>query len=211
MPRKMTLNQRVHASFILAMAFLLVLASNRLNQRNFSTVEHTVNSVFEDRVVAQEYIYRLNNLFHEKEMHLASTEWNYNDFSTSTGIKKLLADFAMTKLTNEESIQFNNLKENYAQLQTWELAYATNRSTIEMESKKEMGSLLQKISGNLDRLSEVQLSEGRQLTQLSTKSLSMNQLLSRLEVGFLIIIGLLILVIIFHKQEPNMMLVEDKS
>jgi hypothetical protein len=211
MPRKMTLKQRVHAGFILAMAFLLVFASNRLNRRNFSTVEHTVNSVFEDRVVAQEYIYRLNNLFHEKEMLLASTEWMKNDLGITTGVKELLDDFSKTKLTSNESLYFSDLKKNYTKLQTLDSTLLANQNTIEIESKKEMSSLLQSINRNLDKLSEVQLLEGRQLTQLSKKSLSMNQLLSRLEVAFLIIIGLLLLAIIFHREKSNMALVEEDS
>ena len=68
MPKRRTIKQRIHTGFVLAAAFLLVLASNRLNNRNFSTVEHGVDSVFEDRLVVQEYIYTLNNLFHKKEL-----------------------------------------------------------------------------------------------------------------------------------------------
>ena len=66
------IKQRINSGFILAAAFLLVLASNRLNNRNFSTVEQGVDSVFEDRLVVQEYIYTLNNYFHEKELFLAN-------------------------------------------------------------------------------------------------------------------------------------------
>ena len=55
MYKKLTLKQRLNTGFILAIAFLLVLTSNELNRRNFSTADHIVNSVFEDRVVALEY------------------------------------------------------------------------------------------------------------------------------------------------------------
>lgn len=197
----MTLKQRIHSGFILAMAFFLVLASNRLNQRNFSQVELTVNSVFEDRVVAQEYIYRLNNLFHEKEVLLASAEWSKKDWSVTKEVREILEDFATTELTKDESVHFNDLKENYAHLQAFEQNLIDGSSAKEKEAKKEITNALEEISNNLDKLSAVQLSEGRQLTMLSKKSLSMNQLLSKLEIAFLGIIGILLLLVIFHTDK----------
>lgn len=203
MPKKMSLKQRIHSGFILAMAFIMVLASNRLNQRNFSQVEHSVNSVFEDRVVAQEYIYRLNNLFHEKELVLASAALTRNNLVDTTNIKEILYDFAKTKLTKQELFYFEDLKKNFARLQEIELDLGTNPNTNAIEIKKEAVNILKKISKNLDSLSQVQLSEGRKLTQLSKKSLSMNQLLSKLEIAFLLIIGILFLLVLFHKDKRD--------
>lgn len=202
MSKKLTLKQRIHAGFILAIAFLLVLASNRLNRRNFSTVEHTVNSVFEDRVVAQDYIYRLNNLFHQKEISLEVSESKGPQSTTNDDIALLLENFATTKLTRDESAHFEHLKENYMELQTLEKAFFVDQEPKAAESTLEMEALLKKINDNLNRLSEVQLSESLQLTQLSQKSLKMNQLLSMLEVVFLIVIGILFLLIIFHREKP---------
>ncbi len=209
MPKKLTLKQRIHAGFILAIAFLLVLASNRLNRRNFSTVEHTVNSVFEDRVVAQDYIYRLNNLFHQKEMSLEVSERKDSQLTANDNIGLLLENFAATKLTQDESVHFMLLKENYSELQKLEKVFFVNQELKAAEPIKEMEVLLKKINDNLNRLSEVQLSESLQLTLLSQKSLKMNQLLSMLEVVFLIIIGILFLLIIFHKEKPNTALVKE--
>jgi len=70
---------------------------------------------------------------------------------------------------------------------------------------------LARINNNLDELSEVQLYEGRQLTQRSQRSLGMNQLLSTLEIVFLVIIGILFLLIVFHREKPIMKTVEEDS
>nr|WP_297786381.1 hypothetical protein [uncultured Allomuricauda sp.] len=201
-----TIKQRIHAGFVLAAAFLLVLASNRLNNRNFSTVEHGVDSVFEDRLVVQEYIYRLNNLFHKKALFLANNARDQVEIPQYPEIKTILADFEKTELTREESQYLANLKENYRDLKALETDYVNNES-----SEKEIFSVLNGISSNLDELAEVQLSEGRQLTQRSKRSLGMNQLLSRIEIVFLVIIGILFLIIVFHRDKPNMELVEDGS
>ncbi len=211
MLKKLSLKQRVHAGFILAIAFLLVLASNRLNRRNFSTVEHTVNSVFEDRVVVQEYIYRLNNLFHGKEMDLAQTAQAEIDLPANKNILQLLSDFEKTELTREESVHLDFLKENYFELQALEKGLVVGPEAHEEESKKEMAALLKEIGVHLDRLSEVQLSESRQMTFLSKKLLNMNLLLSRLEIAFLIVIGVLFLIIIFHREKSFIMLAEEEA
>jgi len=206
MPKRRTIKQRIHTGFVLAAAFLLVLASNRLNNRNFSTVEHGVDSVFEDRLVVQEYIYTLNNLFHKKELYLSSNTRNHKAIPQYPEINSILADFEKTDLTREESLFLTSLKENYAELKTLEANY-TNDGT----SKEKIVSVLGSISGNLDELAEVQLSEGRLLTQRSKRSLGMNQLLSTIEIVFLIIIGILFIVIVFHRDKSNMELVEDGS
>ena len=206
MPKRMSIKQRINAGLILAAAFLLVLASNRLNNRNFSTVEHGVDSVFEDRLVVQEYIYRLNNLFHKKELFLATNTLDNRAIPQYPEIKDILADFEKTDLTGEESLFLTSLKENYAELKTLE----GNRANKDA-SEKEIVYVLNNISRNLDELAKVQLSEGRNLTQRSKRSLGMNQLLSRIEIVFLIIIGILFLVIVFHRDKPDMKLVEKES
>lgn len=205
MPKRRTIKQRIHAGFVLAAAFLLVLASNRLNNRNFSTVEHGVDSVFEDRLVVQEYIYTLNNLFHKKELFLANNALEEGSIPQYPEIKTILADFERTDLTREESLYLTSLKENYAELKTLEGRAGNN------VSEEQFVSVLNKISRNLDELAEVQLSEGRQLTQRSKRSLGMNQLLSRIEIVFLVIIGVLFLIIVFHKDKSNMEVVGESA
>ncbi|MBW8242496.1 hypothetical protein K1F50_06755 [Muricauda oceani] len=205
MPKR-TIRQRIHAGFVLAAAFLLVLASNRLNNRNFSTVEHGVDSVFEDRLVVQEYIYRLNNLFHKKEMFLAYNSLDEKTLPQYPEINTILADFEKTDITREESLHLTSLKENYGELKNLEQAHIKDNA-----SEADIMAVLDRIGRNLDELSEVQLSEGRQLTQRSKRSLGMNELLSRIEIVFLIIIGILFLVIVFHRDKSEMKLVEDES
>lgn len=197
------IKQRINSGFILAAAFLLVLASNRLNNRNFSTVEQGVDSVFEDRLVVQEYIYTLNNYFHEKELFLANNAVYLDKMPQYPDIKNILVDFANTELTIDESLHLEELRENYA---------ALKRLEDDQGNKEKIISVLNSISNNLDELSAVQLSEGKQLTQRSKRSLGMNQLLSTLEIVFLIIIGILFIVIVFKREKSSgMKLVEEDS
>ena len=116
---KLKTPQRMNAGFILAIAFLLVLGSNRLYQRHFSTLQHTVNSVYEDRIKVQDYIYQLSNIFYQKKIRII-TEGDFAQvIDENKETEKLLSNFALTKLTTEEyntlnelTLQFDKLKKS---------------------------------------------------------------------------------------------------
>ncbi|MEZ4970218.1 MAG: hypothetical protein R2814_11310 [Flavobacteriaceae bacterium] len=193
MYRKLTGKQRFNSGLVLIVAFLLVFTFKELSRRNLTTVHNSVNSMFEDRVLALGYIYRLNNLFHLKELELASGKVNVHH--DEDGIKELLAHFSRTKLTSKESAYFELLKENYT-----ELLSLKDNGAMGTQPTKELDALFGKIHDNLDKLSKEQLSEGRELTHLSNRTLNMNQLLSVLEIALLIVVGLLILFLNFPRE-----------
>jgi hypothetical protein len=139
-------------------------------------------------------------------LYLANNPENIKAIPQYPKIKGILSDFEKTELTPEESRYLTNLKDNYTELKTLEANLDQKDN-----SQKAIVSVLNNISRDLDELAEVQLSEGRNLTQRSKKSLGMNQLLSRIEIVFLIIIGILFLVIVFHRDKSDMKLVEDGS
>ena len=73
------------------------------------------------------------------------------------------------------------------------------------------GKKLGEVKSSLDGLANIQLKESEQMTQLSNKSLGINILLSKLEVAFMVVIGITMLVLIFnpmkllhaHPNEPS--------
>ncbi|WP_396636444.1 hypothetical protein [Maribacter sp. R77961] len=198
---KLNTSQRIQIGLVLAMAFLLVLGSNRLDQRHFSTVQTTVNSVYKDRVVAQNIIYKLNNIFHAKELRLIRN----NDFKESASennkIVALLSDFEITELTMKESKLLRELKFQFLNLQ--KLAQSNSRSITKIENSNDELTMktVKEIKEKLNGLSQIQLRQSEQLTALSNKSLGMNILLSKLEVAFLVIIGIAMLALIFYPRK----------
>ncbi|SDW81000.1 MCP four helix bundle domain-containing protein [Flagellimonas zhangzhouensis] len=199
MPNKMTIKQRINVGFILAIAFCLVLASNRLNRRSYNILEQTVSSVYEDRLVAQEYIYQLNNLFHDKEMQFSNASLQQKKDVVTDNINQIFNDFADTELTAKELVYFTELRNNFDQLQQLESQMADESGFISQRNK-----VLEAINSNLDELAEVQLTEAQQLTHRSQKSLKVSKLLSSLEIGFLTVIGILFLFIVFYpNKRPN--------
>ncbi|MGB3144211.1 MAG: MCP four helix bundle domain-containing protein [Maribacter sp.] len=197
---KLTIPQRIQIGLVLAMAFLLVLGSNRLDQRHFSTIQTTVNSVHKDRVVVQDIIYKLNNIFHAKELRFILKESLENSASENQKVEELLSDFETTELTTNESKLLYKLKVQFSNLRELENKMSTsNPETLAKNSLVAIATLRQ-IEEKLDGLSQIQLQQSGQLTQLSKKSLGINILLSKLEVAFMVVIGIAILALVFY---PN--------
>ena len=67
MTAKISFNNRIKIGFAFAIVFLLVIATNRLDKKRFDTLNTSLTSVYEDRLVAKGYLYELNNIFHEEE------------------------------------------------------------------------------------------------------------------------------------------------
>ncbi|KPM31999.1 Hypothetical protein I595_1646 [Croceitalea dokdonensis DOKDO 023] len=182
------------------MAFLLVLGSNRLDQKHFSTVQNTVNSVYKDRVVVQDIIYRINNLFHKKELRFIRNG-NFTDMvKENKEIDELLLNFGGTKLTQNESRLLTTLNQQFSKIQELEGKVANPTADFEADLGIVGIKTLKEMQKNLDALAAIQLSESEQLTELSNKSLGMNIMLSKLEVGFLILFGAAMIFMIFYPK-----------
>ncbi|MBO6830450.1 MULTISPECIES: hypothetical protein [unclassified Allomuricauda] len=193
MSAKLSIKQRILAGLVLAVAFLLVLATNLVDRRHFSTIQHAVASIHDDRVVAQNFIYQLRNILHESELEVVENGTFLID--TEGEIGSILDDFASTDLTREEAEFLRRLREQFIGLTPSDV-HITNTGYI--NDKEQLIIQIDGIKKTLDSLEEIQLEESGQLTKLSEKSLKVNMMLSNLEVGFLIVIAVSILMLVFQ-------------
>ncbi|HKL90663.1 MAG TPA: hypothetical protein VJ880_05735 [Allomuricauda sp.] len=195
MGTKLSLKQRILVGFVLAMAFLLVIGANLMDRRQFSTIQKSIASIHDDRVIVQDYIYQLRNLLHAQELKVLNRgSIEKNDVSDRAVL--LLEDFEKTELTWEEANFLKRLREQFSKLESYQLA---NMSNIDQEeSKSTVLNHMYKTKETLDALEEIQIEESGHLTQLSEKTLTVNIMLSNLEIGFMIIIGVSILILVFQ-------------
>ncbi|TDS17110.1 hypothetical protein DFQ03_1603 [Maribacter caenipelagi] len=202
--KKLKTPHRMQAGFILAIAFLLVLGSNRLYQRHFSTLQNTVNSVYEDRIKVQDYIYQLSNIFNQKKIRFITE----GDFALVTDenkkTEKLLSNFALTKLTTKEYNTLNELTLQFDKLKKSEKKVMQSKDNLRSGVHVLSLKTLEQINQNLNVLARIQLEESRQMTQRSNKTLDTKILMSKLELGFLIAIGLALLALIFYPLKTKL-------
>ncbi|CAG2532384.1 hypothetical protein MAR621_02712 [Maribacter dokdonensis] len=202
---KLKTQQRMHAIFILGITFLLVLGSNRLYQRHFTTLQTTVNTVYEDRVKVQDFIYQLNNIFHEKELRLTAHDFILNQ-EENKKVENLLNEVALTELTTTEYNTLKTLTDKFKKLRILENKELQSNNDIQSSIRSTSLKTLSEIDDNLNILAKIQLEESKQLTQLSNKTLDNNILMSKLAFALLILIGITLLALIFYPFKPQTVL-----
>jgi len=199
--KNFSFGQRFQLTLALGIVFLLVLATNRIDKHHFYTVQNTVDSVFKDRVVAQNYIYNMNVIFNEKFLDFKlGTYSEQNRTAQNNEINNLISKFKETELTQEESKAFNNFQADYLTLINLE-SEQTETDSINTDKSIALHKLYGRIRSDLNNLSNIQLQEGKKLTEVSQRTLQSNDLISKLEIGFLILIGVAMQLILFIKRK----------
>jgi hypothetical protein len=191
----MSLYNRINIGLALSIVFLLVFATNRLDKRHFETVQNTVISLHTDRVIAQDLIYKMNLIIYNKQLSLLGESSKNVNPNLNKDFNLLIEKFSETKLTKKESQIFEKLKVDFNKL--------TDLEAKMLENNEEILTNINIIKSDLIKLSEIQIKESKSLTSIAQKSLDTNNLMSKLEIGFLVLIGLIIQFTIFYRVKKS--------
>lgn len=196
------LAKRINTILALSVVFLLVLATNRIDQHHFETAQKSVNEVFEDRVLVQDYIFSISNMLAAKRLALKDSAISKKLLENNEKIAKLLSDFQNTKLTEKESNQLRGLQESFEKIQILEPQIIQQTANFE-RLKTETFNALDAMQDALVTLSKIQVHESENLMHSAQKSLNTSKLISTLEIGFLIVIGIVIQITLFYRVKKS--------
>lgn len=186
--------QKLKAVGALAVVFLLVLATNKMDSNHFKVVKRSLSTIYKDRLVAQDYIYRLSINLQDKKLDLALEDKVNHHLNDS--INHLVEQYAETKLTASEARYFQSFRNSLDELYSLERNFEENPA---QEHKQEIYQQHIALNQQLDELSKIQLKEGKRQIEISNRSISTSDLISNIEIGVLIVIGLIIQALIFFK------------
>ncbi|MEQ8470397.1 MAG: MCP four helix bundle domain-containing protein [Marinoscillum sp.] len=199
------INQKTKASFALGTIFILILMTNLADSRHASELKSSFSSFYKDRLIVEGYIYEMSSLMHEKEIIFKSelaraksplTERNQE---INSSMNQLMKDYEETKLTESETLHFDNLKKEFARLADSEVVFGET-SERSVHTQQQIILHHQKISKSLDELSGIQLSEGQNILDKSNRIFASDYITSKFEIGVLFIIGLIIQALIFSSR-----------
>lgn len=182
---------------------LLIFAANKIDRNYFSILEESFTSIYEDRLVVKDYLFKISRQLEEKKDYLVLDQYAQSK-SINDSIDVLLDKFAATKLTARESQSLYGLQDNIENLYQLEREFYTEEALPAKENKLEqINQRYEKIWNNMLILSEIQLTEGKRLMSSSNQVFKSTNLLSYLEIGFLILIAIAFYFILVYKPSAK--------
>ncbi len=196
------LQQKLKIALLLCVILTAVFINNRIENGNINRLGNSFTSVYEDRLMVENYIFQLSNHLHEKKDIIQNYEKSGNTINQekvkgiNAKIDQLLINYEKTKLTKAEDSLFVLLKQEIAELEQSELEYFAGVSVNQNWSLAYKNNF-----ALLNGLSAIQISEGKALYESSKRVVLSNASTSQFEMAVLIFIGLLILALIFESKK----------
>ncbi len=183
------------------LVFILIVTTNLIDRNNFVRVKETVETIYEDRLVAKDIIFDMLMAIQKKEIALIKKDtvfFNANNPKVNSNLKNLVLKFENTKLTKTESSIFSNLKEHLQILYNSEKDFTKTglgdaKLLVQLENVKQ----------DLLDLSDIQMDEGSRQLSISKKALDNVELFTQLEIYVLIVLAIVIQIIVIYKPKNN--------
>jgi len=203
----MTILNKLKWTAALSVVFLLILATNLIDQDHFRKVRQSIVTIHEDRLVVTDYIYQLAMILSDKRLAIALNDTAYfsaNKLADNDKMIGLINNFYDTKLTSEERKVLGSLEKNLNTLVEDEADFVVVVNNNEAKSLEIKSSIIDQIAvlkGNLNTLANIQMKEGRRQIAIANRSVDSIDLFTRIEIIALIIIGILFQIIILYKPK----------
>lgn len=183
----------------LLLVFFVILATYRIDQANFDKVEDSIITIYEDRLVVKDLIFKIADLLDEKRMALATTDtvfFQRRNAVVDAQIGQLLRLFRETRLTENEERTLTAFGEQIEQLQAAEAEMANPATNPDRD---ELSTRLEVLKGQARTLSDIQLSEGKRQLLIGSRAIRSSKLLMQVELIVLIVLALGIQFLVLQK------------
>lgn len=205
-------NRKLKIALILTFLIFLIFGKNLLERKNFNELGDSFISFYEDRLVVESYIFSISEKLFRIKLLV-----NHCDFETDyshviediiayeNGIMRLVKDFESTKLTTKEEGFLNDFKdiiENNLRIAEYEQLYS-EESGVNEENVKRYNAYIERAINDLNKLSQIQLEEGRVLAMNSDRVVNRSKIWAQFEVAALVILLVIVYLLIFTSRRIN--------
>ncbi|WPR70790.1 hypothetical protein SLW70_12725 [Flavobacterium sp. NG2] len=184
---------------------LIILLSNFNTLQNSKKTNENINAIYNDRLVVATYIFQYTNEFHTvkaiaKETELSNSQKKELINTSIKQIQNIDLLYLKTVLTPKEKNHF------YSLLRTCtDIKHESDQSNwFQVNIQTESALFI------LEKLSQIQIKEGKSKLAHSNKLYAGNTLLGELEIGLLVILsGLALYLLIVKKKKINIKIPES--
>ena len=164
------LDKNLRSALIWASVALILLITSLVENKRFTDLENTISSVYENRLVAKGYLYKINSFVKVKEAN-----WqNQSDATLSDNLNESInhyyVQYAKTELTEEEARHVELLKDHL---------YLLFR--LKTDDQNEHQHIFDSIYSELEILADIQIKEGKKLVERSTSTVVESRIVTGIE------------------------------
>ena len=189
------LKYKTRIGLLLAAIMCIILLNNISGRHSFDDLNQSITSIYQDRLMPATYIFRITDHLYQKRMLHQQTATDQQATAQirlhDNAIMTLIRDYEATHLTREEQHQWNDFKKHLLKYNVQE------QQSDNIPAAKSFDRTIQ----CLNALSTIQAGEGHHLRESSTAIISANTIRSSLEIGLLIVLGIVTLVLIGVSKE----------
>lgn len=215
------IKNKATAAILLTIILGLTMLTNLLERKRFRQLEASFASIYEDRLLAENYLFHLYENLRQKQdlfemaanggiCHTIKSELNsYRDQRSG-----LIEKYTKTYLTHEEDGKFTDLKQALARIDKLEedISLLESQAQIPQDLIRLHDEITTEAFTTLSALSDIQTAEGELLRNQSKKIILGSVSISQFEMTILIVIAIVIQGLIFssstllvkHDQNANL-------
>lgn len=202
MALKLTTWQKVKTLAGFVVVFLLVFATSKMDKQHFNIVQESFSKVYNEKLVAKDYIYRMSRLIQEKKTALNELQGSdpNQTYSFRDSLNILTRMYTETVLDRQETRSFESLKSKYEEVISLEATLKNTEEDAEKEAVLgQINAKINEIEIDLDQLAVTQVAEIKREAEMSARIIDQNDMIYKLEIGALVVIGIIIQLLIFVK------------
>ncbi len=182
--------------------FLIILATNLIDKKNFLRVEESVEIIYNERLLAKELLLSVSTQFHKKELAYALNDSTYlesqND-AVNAKISDLLQLFVRAKSTTDEKSILDELNNNHAKL----IQIESNIQLNDRLYSADCAQIFSAINTNIIELSAEQVKEGESQKFNTRDAVDRIKLFSKIEIYMLIFLAIILQGIILYNPKKK--------
>ncbi|MGK7394370.1 MAG: hypothetical protein ACNS62_07345 [Candidatus Cyclobacteriaceae bacterium M3_2C_046] len=187
----------------ITIVFFLILATNYIDRNNFRRIQESIETIYADRLIAQDLVFEMSLISQEKVLSVATLDSGFNSdnqVDLNNEMDRLIELFRNTKLTQREARVFDDLQNDFMAIRNFENKL---NNGFAREEKQQYKDLLADLNQTIYDLSKIQLDEGRRQLEIAKRAVRSTNLLTTIEVYFLIFLAILLQVIVIYKPKQG--------
>jgi hypothetical protein len=209
MTRNKTQNRKIKVALVLTILIAMIFGKNLLERKNFNELGDSFISFYEDRLMVESYIFSISEKLFRIKLLVNHCEFE-SDYSHvideiiayEEGILTLVHEFENTKLTITEEgflTDFKKIIQENLRIADYASLYSDSSGINEMKVK-EYNSYIERAILDLEKLSQIQLEEGKILAMNSDKVVNRSKIWAQFEVAALVILLVIIYLLIYTSR-----------